>query len=191
MEVIIRQAVSEDALGIALVQGYTWLTTYAGLMPEVILRERINGISQRAKQWAGELSNGKSGFVAVAGQTVIGFAYYGPSLNENFAEDGEIYAIYLLQPFQGSGTGKKLFVACRTELEKRGYRHLIVNCLQGNPAGGFYEKMGGKTVGTRKDSLGEGIIIEDIWRFETREIVYAQSDVNDILCLYQKEEIVL
>ncbi len=169
MEVVIRKAVAKDALGIAMVQGYTWLTTYAGLVPEEVLRERIQGIPQKAEQWAGELAQGKQGLVAAVGETVVGFAYYGPSLNESFAGDGEVYALYLLQPFQGAGTGAALLAACRRELEKQGYGHFIVNCLQGNPARGFYEKMGGVTVGTRQDALGEGIITEDIWRFTTNE----------------------
>lgn len=176
MEVVIRKAVSEDALGIALVQGYTWLTAYAGLMPEAVLRERLQGIPQRAEQWAGEFFQGKCAFVAVAGQTVVGFACYGHSLNGDFSEDGEVYALYLLQPFQGLGTGKKLFAACRTELGKQGYCHFIVNCLRGNPSAGFYEKMGGMTVGTRQDALGDGIITEDIWRFETCPITYANME---------------
>lgn len=165
MEVVIRKAVPEDALGIALVQGYTWLTTYTGLMPEGVLQERLRGISQRAEQWREELLQGKQGFVAAVGQTVIGFAYYGSSLNEDFAGDGEVYAIYLLQPFQGSGTGKALFTACRTELGKQGYHQFIVNCLQGNPSAGFYEKLGGKIVSIRQDVLGNEKITEDIWRF--------------------------
>lgn len=169
MEMVIRKAVPEDALGIAIVQGYSWLTTYAGLMPETALQERIQGIPQRAEQWAMTLSQETCGYVAVVGQTVIGFAYYGPSLNANYAEDGEIYALYLLQPFQGSGTGKALFAACRMELGKQGFEHFIVNCLQENPAAGFYEKMGGVTVDTRQDELGSGIITEDIWRFIVHE----------------------
>ena len=176
MEVVIRKAVPEDALGIALVQGYTWLTTYAGLMPESVLQDRLQGIPQRAEQWKEELLQGKHGFVAAVGQTVIGFAYYGASLNENFAGDGEAYAIYLLQPFQGLGTGKALFTACRTELGKQGYHHFIVNCLQGNPAADFYEKMGGVTVGTRQDVLGDSMISEDIWRFETYAITDAEME---------------
>lgn len=165
MEIVIRKAVSEDALGIALVQGYTWLTTYAGLMPEGVLQERLRGIPRRAEQWREERLQGKRGYVAAVGQTVIGFAYYGPSLNKDFAGDGEIYALYLLQPFQGAGTGRKLFAACRAALKAQGYCHLIVNCLQGNPTAGFYEKQGGKIVGIRQDVLGNGKITEDIWRF--------------------------
>ena len=165
MEVVIRKAVPEDALGIALVQGYTWLTTYAGLMSESVLRDRLQEIPRRAEQWKEELLQGKRGFVAAAGHTVIGFAYYGPSLNEDFAGDGEVYAIYLLQPFQGTGTGWELFAACRAALNEQGYRHLIVNCLQGKSSAGFSEKLGGKIVGIRQDALGDGVITEDIWRF--------------------------
>ena len=176
MEIMIRKAVPEDALEIALVQGYTWLTAYAGLLPEAVLRERLRGIPRKAGQWAGELAGGKRGVVAVAERTVIGFAYYGPSLNEDFSGDGEVYALYLLQPFQGLGAGKKLFAACRTELGKQGYCRFIVNCLRENPAAGFYEKMGGVAVGTRQDALGDGVITEDIWRFETCPVTYANME---------------
>jgi ribosomal protein S18 acetylase RimI-like enzyme len=36
---------------------------------------------------------------------------YGKSRDENYPNDGEIYAFYILQEYQNLGIGKKLFLA--------------------------------------------------------------------------------
>lgn len=83
-------------------------------------------------------------------------------------QDGEIDALYLLKGFQGTGLGRKLFETCADALWKEGFARLIVNCLEGNPSLGFYERMGGRAVGERSDTLRGHVICEKILRFELK-----------------------
>ena len=162
----IRDATAQDAMGIAIVNVYTWKTTYSGLMPEAVLDDRVGdlcGIAQRIRK---QLDDGNPYLVAVAEQTVIGFCLYGEGRNPNFPNAGEIYALYALRGFQGKGVGKALFRTACSRLQSSGFTTLIVNCLAGNPSLQFYRHMGGEVVSKRTDDLYGFAITEDILQFD-------------------------
>ena len=162
------RATADDAAGIAIVQAYSWLTTYAGLMPQEILDARVGRVREQAEFYGKVIGQGRDYWVAEYGGAVVGFAVSGASRDENFPQDGEIDALYLLKGFQGTGLGRKLFETCADALWKEGFARLIVNCLEGNPSLGFYEHMGGRAVGERSDTLRGHVICEKILRFELK-----------------------
>ncbi len=161
---VIRRAAPSDALAIALVQAYTWKTTYAGLLPEAVLDAMLDRVYQRAQRWKEDLEQSENCFAAELDGVVIGFASYGESRSPDVA-CGEIYGLYVLKPFQGQGVGKLLLAQCSYALRRLGCDSFLVNCLMGNPSLGFYEAMGGTVVGTRQDRIGETAIQEHILRF--------------------------
>ena len=166
-EIIIRDAIPLDSTGIAIVQAYTWLTTYAGLIPDDVLSARVDRVPQQAEYIAARIGQGDVYAVAVCGSAVVGFACASSSRNESFPKDGEIQGLYVLKGFQGRGVGKSLFENCARKLRANGHEHLIVNCLEGNPSEKFYLRMGGSEVGTREDALRGGHVIrEKIIRFD-------------------------
>ena len=163
----VRKANVDDAVGIAIVQAYTWLTTYAGLLPDEVLQSRVESVPVRAQSYAEQIPKNDSYIVAECGGTVVGFAAYSAARNEDYPDDGEVQAIYVLKGFQRQGVGRQIFERCLFELREKGYSHVILNCLDGNPSLGFYQKMGGVIVGERMDALGGGhMITEKILRFE-------------------------
>lgn len=167
IEVKIRDAVPSDAIGIAIVQAYTWLTTYAGLMPDGVLRARVEKVPSQAAYYEGQIPLGERYVVAEAGNAIVGFAVCEASRNEDYPTDGEIQAIYVLKGFQGKGIGRDLFARCIEKLRRAGFDHMILNCLDSNPSIGFYEKMGGYIAGERTDMLRGGHVIrEKILRFD-------------------------
>ena len=167
----IRQAKASDAMGIAIVQAYTWLTTYRGLMPDEVLESRLNRVSVQAEYLFLQIEKCDSYFVVESMNTVVGFAVCGVSRNEEYPDDGEIQAIYLLKGFQGKEIGMALFERCAEFLRRNGHSHMIVNCLAGNPSMGFYRKMGGVQVGMREDRISGGhVISEHILRFELNDM---------------------
>jgi ribosomal protein S18 acetylase RimI-like enzyme len=165
----IRKAVPDDALGIAIVNVYTWKTTYTGLMPDDVIDSRIAELRARAEQLKADIEANDNFYAAVAGSTVVGFCIYGPSRNEAFGDAGEIFALYVLKGFQGTGVGRALFSAGAAALLASGRRGMIVNCLAGNPALAFYRHMGGRIVGRRADELAGARLVEEILFFENPE----------------------
>lgn len=165
MEAAVRRARPADAMGIAIVQVYTWKTTYTGRMPEEMIESRIRNLAENARRIEARIRTDGNFFVAEAQNAVVGFACYGPSRNAAYPQDGEVETLYVLQGMQGRGIGRALFRRCREELAGHGYGQVLVNCLAGNPALAFYQKMGGVPVGRRTDAVLGGTITEDILRF--------------------------
>ena len=168
-EIKIRDAVPADAMGIAIVQAYTWMTAYRGLMPDAVLQSRVNRVPAQAEYLVSQIGDGNYAVAECAG-AIIGFAALSKSRDENYPKDGEIQALYLLQGFHGKKAGRRLFEYCAQKLRMKGCSHLIVNCLNGNPSMGFYLRMGGEIVGERMDTIRGGHIIrEKVIRFNLFE----------------------
>ena len=149
----IRKAEPDDALGITIVNVYTWKTAYSGPVPEEMIDLRIAELLPRAKKTREGILAGDLCHVAVEGRTVIGFCKFGTCREAGQETIGEIYALYVLAGYQGQGVGKALFTAAVEALEKCGFLQICINCLRGNPALGFYLRMGGKVTGSWVDEM--------------------------------------
>lgn len=162
----IRKATPADAMAMAVVNVYTWKTTYTGLMPDEIIDRRIHNVLPAAQRIKLQLEQQPYHFVALVENCVIGFCMIGPTRNEQYPQAGEIGALYILQGLQGMGIGKALYEAGVQELKQQGYTSMTVNCLRGNPVLGFYQHMGGSIVG-EKTELHQGVtLVEDVLYFE-------------------------
>lgn len=153
----VRSASVADAAGIAKVHVGTWRTTYKGIVPD----EHLASLSEekRAAFWAKFLDKVPARehmFVAVDdGDRVVGFCNGGTNRSTDYDYDGEILAIYLLQEWQGSGIGRRLMQASIDRLVEDGFKRMLVWVLADNPTCGFYERMGGKVVGEKMETIGD------------------------------------
>jgi GNAT superfamily N-acetyltransferase len=157
--VTVRRAVPEDARDITTINVYTWKTAYAELVPEELIGRRIAELEERTARTRDTIAREDCFFVAVDDGAVIGFCMYGPCRDGACAGTGEIYAMYVPTDRQGRGAGRALFEAAARALKARGFAGMIVNCLDGNPALGFYERMGGKRIARWSDD-GSGYRLE-------------------------------
>ncbi len=162
MDFGIRKAVPKDALSIAIVSVYTCKTAYSGLIPDEILDKRIKNLPQNAERMKDWIETNDNFLVATVKDTIVAFCTYLPSRNEDYSGCGEIEALYCLEGYQGYGIGKVLFKKATEALSAMGFDAMILNCLRGNPALGFYEHMGGSIIGEREDISGNVTLVEDI-----------------------------
>ncbi|GAA0594684.1 GNAT family N-acetyltransferase [Virgibacillus siamensis] len=143
----IRTATVNDAAQIAKVHVDSWRTTYRGIVPDSFL----DGMSyeERTKRWQ-KISVEQNVFVAETDDdTIVGFANGGRERQGKFdGYNGELYAIYILQEYQGDGIGRQLTAAVVDSLLKEGLHSMLIWVLQDNPATYFYESIGGKRIGT-------------------------------------------
>jgi GNAT superfamily N-acetyltransferase len=173
----LREARPGDAQGIARIHLQSWRETYAGIVSPDFL-ETIS-IQARLKSWQENLAPSYRGprfnLVAEVGSTgIVGFASGGrqrdwdrlsgrphaearagggnrPAALAHLRDyDGELWAIYLLKSHQGSGIGRQLFEAVRLRLKERGFQAMLAWVLKANPACGFYERMGGRELGSKR-----------------------------------------
>jgi GNAT superfamily N-acetyltransferase len=174
---IIREAMPADAPAIARVHVDSWRTTYRGFVPE----DYLSKLSYEARErfWDRILAAKGTGetqfvFVAVdeAGQ-IGGFADGGKPINEgDTAFASELYAIYLLKEYQGQGLGRRLVQALAGKLHAAGFGSLMLWVMDGNPAEHFYQRLGGKPLGSKPVEIG-GVTVQ--------EIAYGWPDIRLLL----------
>lgn len=149
----IRKATQDDNLAIRKVQVATWLSTYKGMIPDRILEE-IQNPNRPMKPF----QPGTRAFVATTEENeVIAFAVGGNARVENTneqsqtpSENAEIWALYVLQKYQGQGIGKSLLNTFKEEIKPH-YKGLIIWVLKANTESRkFYEKMGGQLMSQTK-----------------------------------------
>ena len=170
MEFTIRKATPADALGIAIVSVYTWKTAYSGLLPEEMLDKRLADLPKMAENMKQQIIDRDNYFVATVDDTVVGFtAFCSPCRNPDYADSGEIGALYCLKGYNGYGIGRALFEAAVKELVQRGYKTMIIDCLRGNPTLGFYEHLGGRVVAEREMVRIDHSRIEDVLFYDNIE----------------------
>ena len=153
MEFHVRFAKVRDAGDIARVHVQTWRTTYAGILPDSYLA----GLEEedRAQLWREHLSAHDAVFlVAEHANRLVGFACGGKLRKQIGDYTGEIYAIYVLQDYQGQRVGRELMGAMARELRKNGLFSIAVWVLAQNPAISFYRRLGAELVTRGQIQIG-------------------------------------
>lgn len=145
----LRLAVRADAAAIGRVQFEAWRACYRGLVPDSVL-DRLT-LVERQRRWRRRLGfwgDGSKTIVAEdAGEgiarDVIGFASWGRGRGPVMRGHAEVYALYVQPDRQRRGIGCALLAELARRIEAAGYATCRLWMLEGNPAGAFYESLGG------------------------------------------------
>jgi ribosomal protein S18 acetylase RimI-like enzyme len=145
MNLIIREATELDAENITVMHIKSWQETYKDIIDQVYLDDLPNKFEERLKFRQDILSKKDQAIHLVAEKDgkIIGFCD-ASFIREYEGAKGEVYAIYLLKEYQGSGIGKKLFQQAVEFLFANNLAPFVVLVLKDNlPSRKFYEKNGG------------------------------------------------
>ncbi len=148
--IAIRRARAGDAPGIAAVHVATWRSAYPCVLPEKFLAKLST--ARLTAQYDRAIRMGAGVFVAVnsgplSSTSVLGFTTSRRSRSENLG-DGEVETLYVLDDWQNRGLGGMLLRASAKHLAGLGCRSAYAWVLRANPAGFFYERLGGKQIAT-------------------------------------------
>lgn len=164
----IRKATPLDAEGIARVHVESWKSTYINIVPEDFLKNL--SYEKRVEYWYSAIPDGEVYVAKNEEGEVIGFASGGKERSRKYPKyNGELYAIYILQEYQGKGVGKLLIKPIVKELKRQGISSMLVLVLEDNPSRKFYEKLGAKKI--------DSIIVE-IGGVQLNELVYVWEDID-------------
>ncbi len=100
---------------------------------------------------------------------IVGFAKIGPNAftDHAAAEDVELYQLYVLKPWQGSGVAAALMDWAIAEAQERGAGHLLLSVYADNHrAQRFYTRYGLREVGRYAFPVGDTIDDDRIWMLE-------------------------
>ena len=154
MSIIIKKMETDEEIrGKAFVYWKSWHEAYPGFVSQEYLDKlTYEKCVNMAFSWLDNL------IVAMDGNTVIGFVGYG-NCGEESPNAGEIFALYILSEYYGTGVGLRLMQAGLKELSAYPEVHLWV--LKDNKrAIRFYEKCG--FVPTGKDMVNSKINATEI-----------------------------
>ena len=154
-EVLIRPIRDSDVEDLGNVQAVCWHETYDQLISTAALQK----LSPRrmAELWSHIASRGPeyNQFAALVNGEIVGFVGSGPARDKDAPRERELYFLYLLAKYQGTGIGQKLFdAACA---DRPGYLWVAKE----NPrAHSFYRRNGMVLDGTEevKQLLGEDLV---------------------------------
>lgn len=80
---------------------------------------------------------------------LVGFADRGEPILNGVSQVSQLYSIYLLPEYQGLGIGKSLFKMCASGVDS-----LCLDTVGSSPYRRFYDRIGGKIVGTGRHDFG-------------------------------------
>ena len=136
-----------EIAGKAYVHWKSWQEAYKGLVDAAYLEALT-----LEKCTAAAFKYPENTLVAKVGEKVAGFCAYGEGRAEDLPGAGEIYALYVLPEYYGTGIGMALMDA---GLEKLGGKRAFVRVLKNNArAIRFYEKCG-----FVRDGFGQELVI--------------------------------
>lgn len=161
---IIRQATEKDAESIINININGWKGTYYGIFPNEILsnleqkkEESIEKCKTKIKEY----------LVCEIDDKVVGFLRYGKNKKNYNDKYAEVYALYIDTQYKKRGIGRKLIEYAFANL-KDTYDHVLISTLQKNPATKFYEKCGGKQIGTSYFKLEDNEYLENLYLFNLK-----------------------
>ena len=146
----IRDARPGDERAVAEVHVRSWQSAYRDLLPEEYLdglrpEHRIPGYR------FGEDGAAPRTLLAIEGATVLGFATFGASRDEDAPGAGELFALYVDPERWRAGAGRVLLARTREGLHALGHREALLWVLRGNePAERFYEADGWRRDGASR-----------------------------------------
>lgn len=150
MDYIIRKKKKNDCKEVAKLVTVVWNETYRGIVSDEFLDNLHNNEEERAKNSFERFDeNDNHQYVLEVDNKIVGFVNVGPTSEKEFTNCGEIYAVYILNKYQGKGLGRKLIEAGIEELKSMGYDKMVIGCLEGNKSNEFYKHIGGKFIKTR------------------------------------------
>jgi ribosomal protein S18 acetylase RimI-like enzyme len=160
-EVAIRRAEPGDEESLALVGQASFLEAFAGVIGgrDIVAHCQRQHAREKYAAWLGDPATDIWLAEIAPGRAPVGYLVLTRPdlpLADLCTDDLEVKRVYLLHRFQGAGIGARLMrEACDAAL-RRGARRLLLGVYQGNAAAiGFYERLGYRTVGTRRFVVGD------------------------------------
>lgn len=172
--VVVRAASVGDAPGMAAVHVQSWQETYRGLVADAVL-DNPDFVQGRERDWVKAIAEAADGTsliaVAVHAGVIIGIASAGEPRDDEANWPIELFVIYVLADFYGSGTGARLLDQVIAD------RPAALWVADPNPrAQAFYRKHGFRPDGAVKDDGIPEIRMVRPAHSEPKDLDYSPND---------------
>jgi GNAT superfamily N-acetyltransferase len=162
-----RRAIPDDGPAIADVHARSWPWTYDGLLPAEVIAGVVDDREARAGRLRDAIADESAGqrvWVATRDDTVVGFATWSPSQDEDATKrTADVGAIYLDPVVVGQGIGRRLLEHVVGELIGSGFTDATLWVLRTNSrARRFYEGVGWLPDGAAKVVELPGGVLDEV-----------------------------
>jgi GNAT superfamily N-acetyltransferase len=163
---VFREACIADCLAVAGVNIRSWQESF----PDRLLQANDLSIEHRAAMFQSRFGAGFYRMhVAEAGGQVIGFVDVGAPRDTRWTCEAELYALYVLKPYQRHGVGQRLFeLACEAVIDA-GRHSMYLIALSDSPYRTFYERLGARLLALRPAGAVGG---------QDAHVIYAWRDLQ-------------
>ena len=160
---LIRPAEPDDALAVARVHVRSWQAAYRTLLPDDYLDQLRPEDRAQMYDFTGLDPLKPRTIVAAKNGLIYGFATTAPSRDQDLADYGELYALYVDPEQWGQGIGAALVSTARAGLFEAGFRNAFLWVMVGNTrAERFYQIGRWALDGLRRTDTVWGVTVEEV-----------------------------
>ena len=160
---MIRYYEQKDIEQVAKIITEDWKIAYKGIIDD----EYLKNLDYKDKEKSIREKYQKQKSIVLDEEGIVkGYSRFGENRDEE-KDLAELYALYVKADERGKKIGEKLLRKTADILSKRGYKGIVIWCLEKNKnARKFYEKMGGKLYKTRNIEIGNKKYPEVCYKYD-------------------------
>lgn len=166
MGYIIREKEYKDCDAWVNVNISSWNDNLKGIVSDRILRIIIDNKEERIKKDKLSFSKDDNNLVLEENGNIVGILKIKKSDRKGFEDCGEVQILYLLSSSKGKGYGKTLLDEGFKRLKEKGFKKVIIGCLDKNPSNEFYKHMGGKYIRQDIFNIFDELYLENIYCYD-------------------------
>ncbi|HEY5832522.1 GNAT family N-acetyltransferase [Streptomyces sp.] len=163
----IRAMTEADVEAVSAIRVRGWQSAYTGIVPQSTLDAMdVAEDASRRREFLAKAAGRVHNLVAVRGETVVGWAAFGPYRAEQGDVPpgaGELYALYVRSDLIGTGIGRALTRAVVEHGPVLGWRRLLLWVLADNTgARRFYTRAGFTPDGAETTDDYDGVALREV-----------------------------
>lgn len=163
METMIRKLRIDDTLELANNIATVWNSTYKGIVNDDFLSGLYESVPYSSEKLKEKVSANEEYYCLICDNKIIGWVYFTLDTN-NYENTAEVHSLYVMDPYQGKGYGKKLLDFAFAVIKNRDINKVLIGCLDGNKSNEFYQHIGGHYIASRlfRDEYLENLYMFDL-----------------------------
>lgn len=163
METMIRKLRIDDTLELANNIATVWNSTYKGIVNDDFLSGLYESVPYSSEKLKEKVNANEEYYCLICDNKIIGWVYFTLDTN-NYENTAEIHSLYVMDPYQGKGYGKKLLDFAFAVIKNRDINKVLIGCLDGNKSNEFYQHIGGHYIASRlfRDEYLENLYMFDL-----------------------------
>ncbi len=143
----------------------SWNDNLKGIVSDRVLKIISDNRDSRIERDINNFKIDDWNYVLEENDNVVGILKIKQSDRKDYENCAEVQVLYLYTNQKGKGYGKCLINKAFEVLKDKGYKKVVIGCLEGNPSNEFYKHIGGKFIRQEPwDIFGEHYV-ENIYEY--------------------------